>query len=85
MARHSDKLSWQPPKAGILTLVEVKNIAEMKRWCSNFTQQSGVLLLPSDLFGLTGNYFRLGLGQKSFANTLLVFERHLLSMSHNIT
>ena len=85
MTRHSDKLSWQPPKAGILTLVEVKNIAEMKRWCSNFTQQSGVLLLPSDLFGLTGNYFRLGLGQKSFANTLLVFERHLLSMSHNIT
>ena len=45
----------------------------MKRWCSNFTQQSGVLLLPSELFGLTGNYFRLGLGQKSFANTLLVF------------
>jgi hypothetical protein len=43
-----------------------------------------VLLLPSELFGMTGNYFRLGLGQKSFAHTLLVFERQLLSMDNGI-
>ena len=82
--RHSDKLSWQQPKAGILSLVEVKNISSINDWAVEIAQESGVLLLPSELFGMTGNYFRLGLGQKSFANTLLVFERQLLSMNSGI-
>ena len=82
--RHSDKLGWQPPKAGMLSLVEVKNISSITSWAAQVTQESGVLLLPSELFGMTGNYFRLGLGQKSFAHTLLVFERQLLSMDNGI-
>ena len=82
--RHSDKLGWQPPKAGMLSLVEVKNISSITSWAAQVAQESGVLLLPSELFGMTGNYFRLGLGQKSFAHTLLVFERQLLSMDNGI-
>lgn len=80
--RYSDKLGWQPPKAGMLSLVEVKNISSITSWAIQVTQESGVLLLPSELFSMTGNCFRLGLGQKSFANTLLVFERQLLSMDN---
>lgn len=79
--RHSEKLSWQPPKAGMLSLVEVKNINSIKSWSTLVAQESGVLILPSELFGMSGNYFRLGLGQKNFANMLLVFERQLLSMN----
>ncbi|ASP46457.1 aminotransferase class I/II-fold pyridoxal phosphate-dependent enzyme [Cognaticolwellia beringensis] len=78
IARHPEKLSWQAPQAGILALVEVKNITSITSWSQKLAKQSGILALPSELFGLKGNYFRLGLGQRSFAKTLEVFERFLL-------
>lgn len=85
IARHPEKLSWQPPQAGILALVEVNNIASIMTWSPSMTKKSGVLALPSELFGHSGNYFRLGLGQKSLANTLEKFERFLLTTSINIS
>jgi aspartate/methionine/tyrosine aminotransferase len=68
--QHSDLINWYPPKAGILALVEVKHVKSMTLWSTALAKNTGVLALPSELFGLSGNYFRLGLGQKSFANTL---------------
>ena len=79
VARYPDKFSWQPPQAGILALVEVKNIESITSWSRTLAKQSGVLTLPSKLFGLKGNYFRLGLGQKSFARTLDKLEHYLLN------
>jgi len=77
--RYPEKLSWQPPQAGILALVEVKNITSIVTWSRTLAKQCGILALPSELFGHEGNYFRLGLGQKSFAKTLMKFEHYLLS------
>ena len=81
IARHPEKLSWQAPQAGILALVEVKNIASIMTWSQSMTKKSGVLALPSELFGHTGNYFRLGLGQKSLAKTLEKFEHFFQFLS----
>ena len=75
--RHSAQFSWRPPQAGILALVEVKNIVSIISWSQTLAKQSGILTLPSELFGLKGNYFRLGLGQKSFAQTVDKLEQHL--------
>tara|TARA_R110000737_G_scaffold28717_2_gene47197 strand:- start:6703 stop:7857 length:1155 start_codon:yes stop_codon:yes gene_type:complete len=81
VTRHPKQFSWQPPQAGMLALVEVKNIASIMSWSRTLATQSGILTLPSELFGLEGNYFRLGLGQKSFAQTLSKLEQYLLSTS----
>jgi aspartate/methionine/tyrosine aminotransferase len=81
VARHPEKLNWHQPQAGILALVEVKNIDSIISWSHKLAKQSGILALPSELFGLSGNYFRLGLGQKNFANTLENFEDYLLTTS----
>ncbi|TWX68934.1 pyridoxal phosphate-dependent aminotransferase [Colwellia sp. C1TZA3] len=81
VARHPEKLNWHKPQAGILALVEVKNIDSIIPWSHQLAKQSGILALPSELFGLSGNYFRLGLGQKSFANILEKFEDYLLTTS----
>lgn len=77
--RYPEQFSWQPPQAGILALVEVKNIKSIISWSQTLAKQSGILTLPSELFGLKGHYFRLGLGQKSFAQTLDKLEQHLLT------
>ncbi|MBA6289766.1 pyridoxal phosphate-dependent aminotransferase [Colwellia sp. MB3u-4] len=81
VARHPEKLHWHQPQAGMLALVEVKNIDSIISWSHKLAKQSGILALPSELFGLSGNYFRLGLGQKSLANTLEIFEDYLLTTS----
>ena len=83
VARHPEKLSWHKPQAGILALVEVKNIDSIISWSRKLGKESGILALPSELFGLSGNYFRLGLGQKSLVNTLEKFEDYLLTVNIN--
>lgn len=77
--RHQPWLSWHPPRAGMLALVEVKNIESMTDWAESLAKKSGVLALPSEFFGLTGNYFRIGLGQKTFSKTLEKFDKFLLT------
>lgn len=81
--RYSQILNWQPPQAGMLALVEVKNIDSMVAWSKNLAKATGILALPSELFGLHGNYFRLGLGQSSFAQTLAIFERYIKEQINN--
>jgi aspartate/methionine/tyrosine aminotransferase len=63
----SDFLSWHKPKAGLLGLVRsnkpLKNLLEA--WF-----EKDVLVLPGELFGIEGNYFRVGLGKKDFSEAL---------------
>lgn len=75
--RYSEQFNWQPPKAGILAVVEVKNSRDIKAWAENMTHKTGVLVLPAILFGLTGNYFRLGLGQNNFEDLLAKLSDYL--------
>ncbi len=75
--QHSDILNWYPPKAGILALVAVKNVQSMRQWSTELAKNTGVLALPSELFGLSGNYFRLGLGQRDFASVLMKFAEFI--------
>lgn len=77
VSQFSEHLSWCPPQGGILALVEVKNIHSITDWSTALAKNTGILALPSKLFGLSGNYFRLGLGQKNFRQILSKFGEYL--------
>ncbi len=68
---------WVKPSAGLMTLVKFTGDIEFTNWLADFTQSTGVLLLPSYLFGLEGNYFRLGLGQQDFSQGLNLLESYI--------
>ncbi|MEW6990129.1 aminotransferase class I/II-fold pyridoxal phosphate-dependent enzyme [Colwelliaceae bacterium 6441] len=72
---HSEMFSWTPPQAGILAIVKVNCEQPIELWAKNFVEKTGVLILPTSLFGLSGNYFRLGLGQKNFKQLLSTLSR----------
>ncbi len=72
-----DTLDWCPPQAGILALVEVKDVDDIEQWAKQLVQATGILALPGTLFGLTGSYFRLGLGQQNFSQVLALFRHYL--------
>jgi aspartate/methionine/tyrosine aminotransferase len=75
---HKDLFQWHPPKAGIMAVVEVKNGIPIEVWAKELANQAGILMLPTSLFGLSGNYFRLGLGQNNFKYLLLKLSQFIL-------
>lgn len=77
IAKHSSLFSWHKPKQGILTTVKCHFNEPVEQWCTALAQQTGILLLPTSLFGLEGNYVRLGLGKKSFAKSLERLDNYL--------
>lgn len=76
---HPDLFHWHPPEAGILALVEVKNVSSIELWAKNLANKAGILVLPATLFGISGNYFRLGLGKNNFKYLLTKFSAFLKS------
>lgn len=66
--------SWQPPQAGIMTLVKSHLKRPIKDWGPELARKHKVLVLPAILFGLEGEYFRLGLGQQEFLAALSAFQ-----------
>jgi len=67
---NSDLFSWHQPQAGLLAIVECHFEFPIDELSKKLVSESGILLLPASLFGLSGQYFRLGLGQKSLCQTL---------------
>ena len=63
----NDLLSWHKPKAGILGLVHTTMpvIPLLDSWF-----EKDVLVLPGELFGIEGDYFRVGFGKKDFPEAL---------------
>lgn len=62
--------SWHPPQSGLLALVKCKTKMPMFEWAEQLAEQSGLFVYPACLFGLSGPYFRLGLGANNFSETL---------------
>ncbi|MFT5756625.1 MAG: aspartate/methionine/tyrosine aminotransferase [Alteromonadaceae bacterium] len=73
--------SWKAPQAGILAVVELLIEQPVADWAKKLAEQSGLLILPCSLFGLSGNYFRLGLGQENFSQSLALLEKELSTRS----
>jgi len=63
----NDSLSWHKPDAGMLGLV---HSSEPLKPLLDSWFEKGVLALPGELFGIKGDYFRVGFGKKEFAEAL---------------
>lgn len=77
IANNGQRFSWHPPQAGIMTLVRARLALPVALWSKQLAMQTGLLVLPAYLFGLDGEYFRLGLGQRGFADALIRFQQFL--------
>jgi len=67
---NSDLFSWHKPKAGMLVVVKCHFEQSIEKFAKELAQQKAILLLPTSLFGLNGQYFRLGLGQINLCQIL---------------
>ena len=63
---NSSLFAWSQPQAGLLAVVEYKGENGINKLSAKLANEYQTLVLPTKLFGLAGNYFRLGLGQRNF-------------------
>lgn len=50
----------------------------VKEFCQRAVDKKGVLLLPSDIYGMNDQYFRMGYGRKNVPESLAKFEEFLI-------
>lgn len=68
------KFEWIEPQAGMLTLVKANPDIDIHQLAEQLAIEQQLLILPGDLFGIKGNYFRLGLGRANFEEALARFK-----------
>jgi aspartate/methionine/tyrosine aminotransferase len=77
-ARHGGVFAWTPPQAGTVCFPRLRGSAPAgggaEYLCARLLEQTGVLLLPSTVYGYGDSHFRLGLGREDFIAGLDVLD-----------
>jgi aspartate/methionine/tyrosine aminotransferase len=74
IAQSDGRFEWVVPQGGILTIVKSNLDIPIYQLAEKLAMQKRLLILPGDLFGLNGNYFRLGFGRSDFSQALEQFS-----------
>jgi aspartate/methionine/tyrosine aminotransferase len=64
--------------AGPVSFNKMNISMPIEEFCNALVEESGVLLLPSSIYSFEGQYFRMGFGRDSFAESLRRFEEYLM-------
>lgn len=74
--RHERALTWIQPRAGTVCFPRLR-IGGVEAFCVQVLRDTGVLLLPSTVYGYGDSHFRLGLGRDDFGAGLEVLDAYL--------
>ncbi len=72
-ARHTERFSWQAPKAGPIAFPRLIG-GEAGNFCQTLARKSGVLLLPGSVYDDSGNHFRIGFGRRNMREAMARLE-----------
>ena len=79
--RHSLLFEWAPPQAGSVCFPRLQVTAGIIRgseaFCAALLERTGILLLPSTVFGYGDRHVRLGLGRDDLRQALELFDEYL--------
>lgn len=78
--RQAARFRWPPPMAGSIAFPEWCGPGTADDLCQGVLDQQGVMLLPGSIFDVPGQHFRLGLGRRSFAESLGRLEAYIAGM-----
>jgi aspartate/methionine/tyrosine aminotransferase len=80
LERHDGRLSWTRPTAGPIGFARVLGVEDATRFCEQLVADTGVLLLPGDVYDVPG-HVRIGFGRANMPDALARFERWLAASS----
>ncbi|MFA6482978.1 MAG: aminotransferase class I/II-fold pyridoxal phosphate-dependent enzyme [Bacteroidales bacterium] len=68
--RNCDQVSWNPPKAGSVALLNLLREPSAEKFCQRLLEKKEVLAIGAHLFGVDKPAVRLGLGRVAFGEAL---------------
>lgn len=75
--RHKQQFAWFAPKAGSVAFPEWLGNVPVEQFCHEVLDQQGVLIVAGNLFGTSGNHFRIGLGRINLPEALALLGDYL--------
>jgi aspartate/methionine/tyrosine aminotransferase len=76
LARRSSLFQWVRPNAGPIGFARVSGVEDVHGWCERIAAETGVLLLPGDVYGQP-DHVRLGFGRAECAQALERLDAYL--------
>lgn len=77
--KHGSMFQWLEPRAGSTAFPRLSAHKPVEQFCRELVEQKNVMLLPGDVFDFPGNYFRVGLGRRNFAEGLALLDQFIQS------
>lgn len=72
-------LTFIPPQAGSTSFVKLNISSSSLEFSNKLVEQTGIMTVPSEMFGYGGKYIRIGFGRASFPKTLEELNQYLKS------
>jgi aspartate/methionine/tyrosine aminotransferase len=76
LARHEELLEWVPPVAGPIGFPRVRDERDVRAWCEEVAEVSGVLLLPGYVYA-EPRHVRMGYGRAGLGEAIARLEAHI--------
>lgn len=70
------------PMAGPVAFIKINIEKPIALFCDELVEKQGVLLLPSNIYGMDTQYFRMGFGRTNFKESLDQFEAFLIENNY---
>ncbi|MEI7475039.1 MAG: aminotransferase class I/II-fold pyridoxal phosphate-dependent enzyme [bacterium] len=75
--KYNEFLTWKQPNAGPIAFPELKAEMNITDFAKKLVEEKGLMLLPSSVYGFSGNNFRLGFGRKNIEPMLNILGNFL--------
>lgn len=77
-AKHPLISNFIPPKAGSTSFVKLNIKQSSLKFSNQLVKETGIMTVPSEMFGGTGKYIRIGFGRNNFYKALNELENYLI-------
>lgn len=77
MKRNQKYVFWNRPQSGTMAVLKLLLPTPIEVFAENLVRTEGVLIMPSSVFDLSGNFFRIGFGKRNMGTILERFESYL--------
>ena len=80
MQAHAAHFRWNRPAAGPVCFPRMLTTRDTHQFCENLVQNTGIMLVPSSMFGYGAHHVRLGYGREDFPQVL---DRFASALDHS--
>ena len=77
MASHIDQFKWHRPQAGPVCFTRLKGDQSAAEFCDTIVKNTGVLLVPANIFHFGDRHVRIGFGRENLPEVLNRFDAYL--------